>query len=65
MVGQSFSDTSLEISSALPSMTFMEPKKTEVNIGAHRIWSMAVLEATAAADLGAAVMMVRSRKPYQ
>jgi hypothetical protein len=65
IVGQSFSETSPTISSAFPSITFIDPKKTEVKMGAQRIWSMAVLEKTAAAEVGAETMIERSRKPYQ
>lgn len=65
IVGQSFSVISLEISSDFPSISFILPKKIDVKRGAQQIWSIAVLVATAAADVGAAVMTVRSRKPYQ
>lgn len=37
MVGQSLSLTSVVISSGFPSMSFMEPKKTEVKMGAQKI----------------------------
>lgn len=65
MVSHSLLWTSSGISDALPSAVFMYAKKPDVKMGAHRIWSIAVLDATANAEVGALVMIVRSRNPYQ